>query len=55
MRETSPYADLRKPLCIPEVAALTFETGTMSDLLYVLLAIGFFILCWAFTKTCDRL
>jgi len=27
----------------------------MLDLTYVLIALGFFVLCWLFTKACDRL
>jgi len=27
----------------------------MIDLLYVLLALLFFLACWSFTKACDRL
>jgi len=27
----------------------------MSDLLYIALALLFFVVCWFFTKACDRL
>jgi hypothetical protein len=32
-----------------------FDFHTMFDLAYVLLTGFFFLLCWAFTKACDRL
>jgi len=27
----------------------------MTDLFYLLIGLAFFIVCWAFTKACDRL
>jgi hypothetical protein len=27
----------------------------VSDLIYIAIAMGFFALCWLFTKACDRL
>jgi len=27
----------------------------MLDLAYILIALAFFLLCWLFTKACDRL
>jgi hypothetical protein len=29
--------------------------GIVLDLIYILIAVFFFVLCWLFTKACDRL
>ncbi len=29
--------------------------ANMADFFYVLVALAFFVACWAFTKACDRL
>ncbi len=35
--------------------AHTQTRENMLDLVYVLIALAFFLLCWLFTKACDRL